>query len=437
MKAYDYNQLDASHIESLMKRPKMDFEAVFRTVKPIIEDVRSNGDSAVRSYTQKFDGVAPDPVATDPSSTEVRLPAEVQSAIDAAMANIRRFHEAQLTGDIVVETQPGVLCRKVSRPIENVGLYIPGGSAPLPSTAMMLAIPAAIAGCKTVVLATPPDQNGKIPDSIRYIAQKTGVRTILKAGGAQAIAAMAFGTESVPRVDKLFGPGNQFVTAAKMMLQNSEALVSIDMPAGPSEVLVIADESADPVFVAADLLSQAEHGTDSQVVLVHTSGFDLDKLSDELDRQTEQLSRREIVSACLKNSFAIQTDSVRQAMEFSNRYAPEHLIIQTDDADELSELVVNAGSVFIGKWTPESMGDYASGTNHTLPTYGYARMYSGVSVQSFQKTVTMQTVTEEGIRGLGPVVEKLASVEGLDAHARAVTLRLKQLDNLHSGKQKS
>jgi histidinol dehydrogenase len=367
-------------------------------------------------------------------NAEIQLHGEVKAAIDQAMANIQKFHEAQITADIAVETLPGVTCRRVSRPIQNVGLYIPGGTAPLPSTAMMLTIPAAIAGCKTIVLATPPDENGDVPDSILYIAQKTGVQTILKAGGAQAIAAMAYGTETVPRVDKIFGPGNQFVTAAKMMLQNSEALVSIDMPAGPSEVLVIADESADPVFVAADLLSQAEHGTDSQVVLVHIAGFDLDLLSDELERQTEELPRREIASESLKNSFAVRTESSQEAMEFSNRYAPEHLIIQTEDAEELAEFVTNAGSVFIGKWTPESMGDYASGTNHTLPTYGYARMYSGVSVQSYQKTVTMQTVTEEGIRALGPTVEKLASIEGLDAHGRAVTLRLQKLDELKSGK---
>lgn len=434
MKTYNYKQLDEPQISSLLKRPKMAFDSIFDTVKPIIEDVRSGGDSAVRKYTEKFDGVGPDPIAIDPMNAEIQLPGEVKAAIDQAMANIQKFHEAQITADIAVETLPGVTCRRVSRPIQNVGLYIPGGTAPLPSTAMMLTIPAAIAGCKTIVLATPPDENGDVPDSILYIAQKTGVQTILKAGGAQAIAAMAYGTETVPRVDKIFGPGNQFVTAAKMMLQNSEALVSIDMPAGPSEVLVIADETADPVFVAADLLSQAEHGTDSQVVLVHIAGFDLDLLSDELERQTEELPRREIASESLKNSFAVRTESSQEAMEFSNRYAPEHLIIQTEDAEELAEFVTNAGSVFIGKWTPESMGDYASGTNHTLPTYGYARMYSGVSVQSYQKTVTMQTVTEEGIRALGPTVEKLASIEGLDAHGRAVTLRLQKLDELKSGK---
>jgi len=292
---------------------------------------------------------------------------------------------------------------------------------------MMLGVPAMIAGCKTVVIATPPDKNGNIPDSILYIAKKLGVETVVKAGGAQAIAGMAFGTKSIPKVDKIFGPGNQYVTAAKMILQNSEAMVSIDMPAGPSEVLVIADRQADPDFIAADLLSQAEHGSDSQVVLVVTKDTDLNAIESALSQQLDSLPRKEMAADALANSFSVVVESTLQAMEFSNQYAPEHLIINTENAGQLADEVTNAGSVFVGPWTPESMGDYASGTNHTLPTYGYARMYSGVSLQSFQKFITFQSASEEGIRNLGPTVEILAEEEGLLAHRNAVTLRLNKL----------
>jgi len=294
---------------------------------------------------------------------------------------------------------------------------------------MMLGVPAMIAGCSTIVIATPPDENGNVPESILYIAQKIGAKTVVKAGGAQAIAGMAFGTESIPKVDKIFGPGNQYVTAAKMILQNSEAMISIDMPAGPSEVLVIADETADPEFIAADLLSQAEHGSDSQVVLVITENADLDAINKATAEQLKALPRKKFASDALDNSFTVMVESSQQAMEFSNQYAPEHLIINTKDAEELSESVHNAGSVFIGQWTPESMGDYASGTNHTLPTYGYARMYSGVSLNSFQKFITMQTISKEGLIALGPTVEILADVEGLQAHKNAVSLRLAKVRN--------
>jgi histidinol dehydrogenase len=292
---------------------------------------------------------------------------------------------------------------------------------------MMLGIPAMIAGCETIVIATPPDEDGNVPDSILYIAQKIGAKAIVKAGGAQAIAGMAFGTDTIPKVDKIFGPGNQYVTAAKMILQNSEAMISIDMPAGPSEVLVIADETADPDFIAADLLSQAEHGSDSQVVLVVTESADLDAISKATNEQLEALPRKKFAADALEKSFTVVVDSTELAMEFSNQYAPEHLIINTKDAEELSEKVRNAGSVFVGQWTPESMGDYASGTNHTLPTYGYARMYSGVSLHSFQKFITTQTISKEGLKNLGPAVETLAEIEGLHAHKNAVSLRLAKL----------
>jgi histidinol dehydrogenase len=317
---------------------------------------------------------------------------------------------------------------KIVRPIERVGLYVPGGTAILPSTAMMLCIPAMIAGCKEIVLASPPSKNGKLAPEIVYIARKAGVSKILLAGGAQAVAAMALGTETVPKVDKIFGPGNQYVTAAKMILQNSEARISIDMPAGPSEVLVIADASAKAAFVAADLLSQAEHGADSQVVLVAIKGFDLEELQSELQKQLDALPRKEMATAALQNSYTLEVGSIDEAFSFSNDYAPEHLIVNMEDAAAHTGLIENAGSVFLGAFTPESVGDYASGTNHTLPTYGYARMYSGVNLSSFLKSITMQELTEEGLKNVGPAVEILASAEGLQAHKNAVSLRLNELE---------
>lgn len=427
MKTYTYNQLSDSEVEALCRRPKMDFSAVFGQVQPILDDVEKDGDKAIRKYTQKFDGIDPDPLVIDPGSVSIQLPDDVKTALDQAIHNISKFHEAQIQENLEVETQEGVICRRVAKPIERVGVYIPGGTAPLPSTAMMLCIPALIAGCETIILATPPNEQGSIPDSVVYVAQKTGVAKIVKAGGAQAIAGMAFGTESIQKVDKIFGPGNQYVTAAKMILQNSEAMISIDMPAGPSEVLVIADETADPEFVAIDLLSQAEHGPDSQAILVVTKDTDITAISDELEKQLYLLPRKRFASKAIDNSFILVVENSEEAIQFSNRYAPEHLIINTKDADRIAEKVSNAGSVFIGPWTPESMGDYASGTNHTLPTYGYARMYSGVSLSSFQKFITMQRISEEGLQNLGPTVERLAELEGLDAHKQAVSLRLKKL----------
>lgn len=405
----------------------MDFASVFSQVQPILDDVEKDGDKAIQKYTQKFDGITPDPLVVNPAEIEVNLDKTVQVAIDKAINNIFKFHREQFSANLEVETMKGVVCSRVAKPIERVGLYIPGGTAPLPSTTMMLGIPAMVAGCKTIVIATPPQKDNTIPESILYIAKKIGATAVVKSGGAQAIAGMAYGTETVPKVDKIFGPGNQYVTAAKMILQNSEAMVSIDMPAGPSEVLVIADETADPEFIAADLLSQAEHGSDSQVVLVITKNADLDAINSQVQKQLNELPRKKFAADALKQSFTLIVESTKQAMEFSNEYAPEHLIINTKDADDLAENVNNAGSVFIGQWTPESMGDYASGTNHTLPTYGYSRMYSGVSLQSFQKFITMQKVSKEGLQNLGPTVETLADIEGLDAHKNAVTLRLNKL----------
>jgi len=407
----------------------MDFSYVYGIVKPILDDVEARGDAAIAKYTRKFDRVDLDSLTVNPSDIEVTLAPDLEQAIQQALNNLFLFHREQMPPNLQVETTSGVTCSRKALPIERVGLYIPGGTAPLPSTTMMLGVPAMIAGCKTVVIATPPDKYGNVPDSILYIAKKLGVKTVVKAGGAQAIAGMAFGTESIPKVDKIFGPGNQYVTAAKMILQNSEAMVSIDMPAGPSEVLVIADKHADSEFIAADLLSQAEHGSDSQVVLVVTEDTNLSAIESALSEQLKALPRKEMAADALENSFTVVVESTEKAMEFTNQYAPEHLIINTDNADQLAEQVTNAGSVFVGPWTPESMGDYASGTNHTLPTYGYARMYSGVSLQSFQKFVTFQSATQEGIRNLGPTVEILAEEEGLQAHRNAVTLRLNNLNS--------
>ena len=428
MKTYRFNTLSDEELKKLFLRPKIEFNKIFDTVQPILDEVKTNGDQAIRSYTKKFDGIEIDNVTIDPQTIEVSLEPIIKTAIDRALKNITSFHKYQTTETLNVETEPGIICSRITKPVERVGLYIPGGTAPLPSTAMMLGVPAMLAGCETIVLATPPTKNGSVPDSVVYVAQQIGAKSIVKAGGAQAIAGLAYGTESIPKVDKIFGPGNQYVTAAKMILQNSEAMVAIDMPAGPSEVLVIADGHANPEFVAADLLSQAEHGSDSQAVLVATADFDTEHLNTVLNQQLEKLPRKEFASEALTKSFILIVENTAEAMDFSNRYAPEHLIINTKDAEELSLAVINAGSVFIGPWTPESLGDYASGTNHTLPTYGYAKMYSGVSLQSFQKFITMQRVTQKGLQSLGPTVETLAELEGLDAHRNAVTVRLKNLN---------
>lgn len=427
MKKLRLKDLSDVEINRLYRRPKMDFTSILSRIEPIIQAVESDGDAAVRTYTKKFDGVDVDNLFIDPACLPVTLSPEEKNALDTAMRNVQRFHREQVISDLQVETMPGITCKRLTRPVEKVGLYIPGGTAPLPSTAIMLGVPAATAGCDMIIIATPPDKNGRIPESIAYVAREIQAAGIVLAGGAQAIAAMAYGTETIPKVDKIFGPGNQYVTAAKMALQNSDAMISIDLPAGPSEVLVIADETADPEFVAADLLSQAEHGPDSQVVLLALDGFDLPGLDKALERQLENLPRGDVAKSALENSFTVMVNSTDEALHFSNNYAPEHLIINTADADSLTDKIRHAGSVFLGPYTPESLGDYASGTNHTLPTYGYAKMYSGVSLNSFQKSITFQQATPEGLKNLGPTVEKLAEMEGLEAHRNAVSIRLKKL----------
>ena len=381
----------------------------------------------MRELTLKFDradlGAAP-PCVPIGDLPQPALPADVTAAFDTALANIVAFHTAQKQADLSLDTMPGVTCRRLTRPIDAVGVYVPGGTAVLPSSALMLAAPAAVAGCRTIVLATPPRADGSISPEVLYCARAAGATHVLRAGGAQAVAAMAYGTASTPKVDKVLGPGNQYVTAAKMALANSEAMVSIDMPAGPSEVLVIADAGADPAHVAADLLSQAEHGPDSQVVLVALPGVDLDALNAAVAAQTAALPRGDVAVRALAHSCIVRAAGREEAAAFSNMYAPEHLIINTADAEDWLPSITHAGSVFLGRWTPESVGDYASGTNHTLPTYGYARMYSGVSLDSFVKKMTVQALTREGLEAIGPAVATMASVEGLDAHRRAVTLRL-------------
>ena len=428
MRTYQLDELDNTARRELCRRPSRSSRDIIPVVEPILEAVRKEGDRAVHRYTKEFDGVDIDPILIRPSELAAELTTEEKKALDTAMRNVERFHREQHRGTLQVETAPGIRCMREVRPIESVGLYIPGGTAPLPSTAVMLGVPARVAGCRSVVMATPPGPGGTVPAPILYVAQQTGVDAILLAGGAQAIAAMAYGTESIPKADKLFGPGNQYVTAAKMALQNSDAMISIDLPAGPSEVLVIADREADPDFIAADLLSQAEHGPDSQVVLVALPGLEIDSVEEALERQLARLPRAEITRQALEKSFAVRASSMEEALEFSNRYAPEHLILNIAGPGEQTDRILNAGSVFLGPWTPESFGDYASGTNHTLPTYGYARMYSGVSLESFQKSITFQEATPEGVRTLGPVVEQLATMEGLDAHREAVSLRLRKLN---------
>ncbi|KAL7241895.1 hypothetical protein ACSBR1_014469 [Camellia fascicularis] len=430
MKLYRLSELTKDELNGLKARPRIDFSSIFTTVQPIVDDVRHRGDAAVKDYTSRFDKVKLDKIVENVDDLpDPELDAAVRDAFDVAYNNIYAFHAAQKSTEKSVENMKGVRCKRVARSIASVGLYVPGGTAVLPSTALMLSVPAQIAGCKTVVLATPPTQDGGICKEVLYCAKKAGVTHILKAGGAQAISAMAWGTASCPKVEKIFGPGNQYVTAAKMILQNSEAMVSIDMPAGPSEVLVIADKHANPVYVAADLLSQAEHGPDSQVVLVIVGdGVDPRAIEEELVKQCQSLPRGDYASKALSHSFTVIARDMVEAVSFSNLYAPEHLIINVEDAEKWESFVENAGSVFLGPWTPESVGDYASGTNHVLPTYGYARMYGGVSLDYFLKYMTVQSLTEEGLRTLGPYVATMAEVEGLDAHKRAVTLRLKDIE---------
>lgn len=430
MKKYSYAKLTDSDIEKLCQRPRINFASIFQTVQPILDRVQNEGDKALIELTEKFDGVRLNETIEDLTALDkVSIDTDIKKAFDSAYQNIYQFHLSQLPEDLIVETMPGVVCRRQARPIERVGLYVPGGSAILPSTALMLGIPAKIAGCKEIVLATPPQKDGSLAPEMLYIAKLIGATCIVKAGGAQAIAAMAYGTESIPKVDKILGPGNQYVTAAKMILQNSEANISIDMPAGPSEVLVIADQDAKPDFVASDLLSQAEHGPDSQVVLMSVKGFDIQSLEKELESQISVLPREDIARQSIEKSYTIETDTIEEALDFSNRYAPEHLIINVKNASDYSDKVQNAGSVFLGPWSPESVGDYASGTNHTLPTYGFAKIYSGVSLNTFLKFITFQELTDKGLSEIASTVMTMAEVEKLHAHRNAVRIRVNAMKN--------
>lgn len=411
----------------ILKRPTQTVADIEATVKEIFSEVAKKGDAAVKKYTNLFDGVTLDTLQV--SETEINsavVSTELKEAIALAKSNIEKFHKAQKTEIISVETMPGVQCWQEKRAIQKVGLYIPGGSAPLFSTILMLAVPAQLAGCKEVVLCSPPDKSGNIHPAILYTAKLCGINRIYKVGGIQAIAAMTFGTESIPKVYKIFGPGNQFVTVAKQLATNFG--VAIDMPAGPSELLVYADDTANAAFVASDLLSQAEHGTDSQVILVTTSENLLNAVEIEVTKQLEQLPRKDIASKAIENSKLILVASEKEALQLINLYAPEHFIVVSQNEDFFVDNIQNAGSVFIGNYTPESAGDYASGTNHTLPTNGYAKQYSGVNLDSFMKSMTFQKITKEGIQKIGPAIETMAKAEGLQAHRNAVTLRLKKID---------
>ncbi len=415
----------------LLRRPTLDTASLEAGVNAILQAVQQQGDAALKRYTLEFDKVAIDDLLVHPDALAQAgslLDAALKSAIQTAYANIRLFHERQQLAESPIETMPGVICWRKSVPIEKVGLYIPGGTAPLFSTVLMLGIPAQLAGCREIVLCTPPQLDGHIHPAILYAAQLVGVTRVVKAGGAQAIGALAYGTESVPAVYKIFGPGNQYVTAAKQIVSRDG--VAIDMPAGPSEVLVCADDSANPAFVAADLLSQAEHGADSQVVLVAFSEITVTAVQHALDNQLATLPRRDIAAKALENSLAIVVDSREEALDLINAYAPEHLILSMRQPETMAEGVINAGSVFLGHYTPESVGDYASGTNHTLPTNGYARAFSGVSLDSFVKKITFQQLSPAGLRLLGPTVEILAEAEELAAHGRAVAIRLAELEKL-------
>ena len=415
--------------KEIVERPHLDVSQLNATVSSVLEEIKANGDKAVKHYEEKFDHVTLDQLAVSEKEMDEALQLvskELYHALVLAHDNIARFHAAQTFEIKKIETAKGVTCWQKSVAIEKVGLYVPGGTAPLFSTVLMLATPAKIAGCREIVLCTPPNKEGKVHPAILVAAKIAGVNKIFKAGGVQAIGAMAYGTESVPKVYKIFGPGNQYVMAAKQQVSLHD--VAIDMPAGPSEVCVIADETSRADFVAADLLSQAEHGIDSQVLLITTSKDMIEQVKEEIAQQLEQLPRKEIAAKSLENSRLVLVSDKQEAMELSNAYAPEHLILATDDYEELAEKVVNAGSVFLGKYACESAGDYASGTNHTLPTHGYALAYSGVNLDSYNRKITFQNLTEEGVRNIGPAVEYMAADEQLDAHKNAMTLRLKEIN---------
>lgn len=430
MKIYSYTNLSKQNIEDICLRTLEDDAAIAERVGQIINQVKVTGDQALLDYASQFDGVQLERLFIDEQEIETiaaEIPQDAREAIETAYANIRKFHAAQLKTEDKVETMPGVICWRESRPINRVGLYIPGGSAVLPSTFLMLGIPAMLARCEEIVVCSPPQKDGKTNCYLAYCARLLGIKKIYLAGGAQAIAAMAYGTESIPQVYKIFGPGNRYVTQAKQQILAS-GIAAIDMPAGPSEVLIIADRNASPAFVAADLLAQAEHGSDSQSILVSTSTELIAEVLQEIDKQLQTLPRATVAAAAIANSYAVHCENLQQAMAFSNAYAPEHLILATEDFEALIPQISNAGSVFLGNLTPESAGDYASGTNHTLPTSGFAKAYSGVSMDSFLKKITFQHITPSGLKAIGPAVEILANAEGLQAHKNAITIRLKSTD---------
>jgi len=427
LKTYLYKDLSKEQIQELVNRNTDPNHAIQDTVLNIMEEVKAHGDKALKSYAKQFDKVDLEQLylgQDDIDALASTISRDQMRALEIAFQNIHKFHQTQLKRERTVETMPGVKCWREVRPIEKVGLYIPGGSAVLPSTLLMLGVPARIAGCKEIVVCSPPQNNGKINGFVAYCLKLLQINKIYLVGGAQAIAAMAYGTETIPKVNKIFGPGNQFVTKAKSLIQGLTD-VSIDMPAGPSEVLVIADESCNPAYVAADLLAQAEHGIDSQAILVATSNTITEAVQAELKKQLEVLPRKELAEKAMQNSYMLVADTLQEAMDFSNQYAPEHLILETNEWKTLINRVLNAGSVFLGHLTPESAGDYASGTNHTLPTSGFARSYSGVSVDSFVKKITFQHISEEGLQQIGSTVEILAELEGLHAHKNAVSIRKK------------
>ena len=412
--------------DALLERPAADNREIMSRVQKIIDSVLSEGDKALKRYAEEFDGAIIIELSVSKDEMESackQVSTELKKAVQLAKGNIEKFHQTQLRQEDKIETTPGVTCWRKSVPIEKVGLYIPGGTAPLFSTVLMLAVPAVLAGCEEIVLCTPADPQGRIHPAVLYAADICGVSKIYKAGGAQAAAAMAYGTETIPKVYKIFGPGNQYVTTAKMLVSIDGT--AVDMPAGPSEVLVIADEYADPEFIAADLLSQAEHGPDSQVILITNSKSTAENAAQEVRRQLKSLPRKDTASASLKNSRIIVLENLDDAFEAANRYAPEHLILNIKNPESFFGKIKNAGSVFAGPLTPESAGDYASGTNHTLPTNGYARSFSGVSVDSFMKKITFQQMSREGLKNIGPAIETMAEAEGLTAHKNAVSVRLK------------
>ncbi|MCR9298405.1 histidinol dehydrogenase [Vibrio fluvialis] len=427
MRTVVWQSLSETQQDSILERPAIAEGAnITAAVSEVIAKVRAEGDAALLELTAKFDRVTPESIRVTQDEIDAaseRLSDEMKQALEQAYTNIAKFHKAQKPQPIKVETMPGVLCEQVTRAINKVGLYIPGGSAPLPSTVLMLGVPAQIAGCRKVVLCSPPP----IADEILYVAKLCKIDEVYNVGGGQAIAAMAYGTETVAKVDKIFGPGNAYVTEAKRQVSNDFRGAAIDMPAGPSEVLVIADDTADPDFIAADLLSQAEHGPDSQVVLVTPSPVIADKVTDAVQKQLKELSRSGIAEKALASSLIIIAESLTQAVSISNFYGPEHLIVQTKNPRELVPLLDNAGSIFLGDWSPESVGDYASGTNHVLPTYGYTRTYSSLGLADFSKRMTVQELSAEGLQTLAPTVVAMANAEGLDAHKRAVTIRVEKL----------